>query len=365
MVQFFCLCCAGRHALFGGHAANCPWLLPRPKVVPSHHVLAGLCSLSEQGGPTAATPAHTPWSSSAAVSRTHGAFAELAYTGRPQTAPVAGNMPPRRAVPTSTAFSSLPGDSKGAAAPGASVSHVGPLQAVPCWLQELLQGLQHQQLPRDLDFVEIFAGKAAITRAFARAGLASRAFDIVNSEKENILHVDGLMRALSLVLRLKVGGLLWAAPPCQMWTWMSSSVHRRTKRNPRGDRSLSSVREANNIARITAGLVKLAVSRKARVCVENPGPRIFSYPPMRRALAYARASCYITYLGAFGLTLPKPITLWSNARFAPRLQRPKPAAPPLSEQEKFYTKVVRSQFQSACNHNLAGMAGGGEVTGEC
>lgn len=213
---------------------------------------------------------------------------------------------------------------------------------------ELLQGLQHQQLSRDLDLVEVFAGKAAITRAFARAGLASRAFDLENSDKENILHMDGLMRALSLVLRLKVGGLLWAAPPCQMWTWMSSSVHRRTKSNPRGNRSLPKVREANNIARITAGLIKLAVSRQVRVFVENPGPRLFAYPPMQRALAYAKASCYITHLGAFGLTLPKPICLWSNARFAPRLQRPRPAAPPAAEQEKFYTKVAWPPVQSAC-----------------
>lgn len=211
---------------------------------------------------------------------------------------------------------------------------------VPRWARGLLGPLVAEPVPRDLDCVEAYAGVAAIARAFTAAGLASRAYDKVISEEDDVLTVTGLVRLFWLVLRLKPGGLLWAAPPCSMWSFMSSSVHCRTKKNPRGDRTRYSVREANNVARITACVIKIATFRGVRFCMENPGRRIGAYPPMARALAYARAGITTVYLGAFGGPLPKPVTVWSNARFVARLQRPKPPTPDQEQTELYYTQVA-------------------------
>jgi hypothetical protein len=218
----------------------------------------------------------------------------------------------------------------------------------PSWAQELLAPLVAEPVPRDLDCLEVFAGAAAIARAFSRAGLASRAYDKASNDEEDVLTLPGLTRLFWLVLRLKPGALLWAAPPCAMWSFMSSSVHRRTKDKPRGDRTRHSVREANNVARITACIIKIATFRGARFCMENPGRRLGAYPPMARALAYARATVTIVYLGAFGGPLPKPVTVWSNARFTARLQRPKPSPPDREKIDRYYTQVVYSSVAECC-----------------
>ena len=221
---------------------------------------------------------------------------------------------------------------------------------VPRWAKGLLAPLVAEPVPRDLDCLEVFAGAAAIARAFSRAGLDSRAYDKATHDEEDVLTITGLTRLFWLVLRLKPGGLLWAAPPCAMWSFMSSSVHCRTKENPRGDRTRHSVREANNVARIAACIIKIATFRGVRFCMENPGRRLGAYPPMARALAYARATVTIVYLGAFGGPLPKPVTVWSNTRFIARLQRPKPCAPDQEQSERYYTKIACGSVSLCAEH---------------
>ena len=88
---------------------------------------------------------------------------------------------------------------------------------------------------RNLDLVDLFAGKARIARWATLAGLHAIAFDKLYGEHMNILTPVGLALIVLLVLRIKVGGLLAAGPQS------SRKVTKRTKKNPQGAKSNQTV----------------------------------------------------------------------------------------------------------------------------
>jgi hypothetical protein len=196
---------------------------------------------------------------------------------------------------------------------------------IPAWLWVMVAPMLAAGLVRDLDFLEVFAGQGNMTKAFIAMGMMAAQFETVHGPGQDLTTVDGLCAVIILVLRVKEGGLVWLAPPCNLFSWMSSSVHKRTKLNPAGNIHLPSVRRSNKIARIAAGLVRLAYALKVRVAVENPhNSGLFRYHPMKKALEICGAQKHFTWLGAFGCPIPKPLDIWGNARFLPRLVRRKP-----------------------------------------
>ena len=83
-------------------------------------------------------------------------------------------------------------------------------------------------------------------------------------------------------MRIKEGGLLWAAPVCRSWGWMNCSKCRRTQADDfMGDLSYAPVKEGNCMANATAFLMELAHHRGVRVALENSsGSIIFKYKPV-------------------------------------------------------------------------------------
>ncbi len=82
-------------------------------------------------------------------------------------------------------------------------------------LSELLQQLYPHGEPaeRDLDFVEVFAGDAAVSQGMRLFGFAGVSLDARYEPDHDVLSRRGFLLLLSLVARLRPGGLLWAAPP--------------------------------------------------------------------------------------------------------------------------------------------------------
>ena len=74
---------------------------------------------------------------------------------------------------------------------------------------------------RDLDFIEVFAGEAAVTKAFRAMGHVGGCRGLRRDERHNVLQPIGLMTLLGLVMRLRPRGLLWLAPVCSTWVFMS------------------------------------------------------------------------------------------------------------------------------------------------
>ena len=152
-------------------------------------------------------------------------------------------------------------------------------------------------LPRDLYVVELWSGVGAVARAARKVGAAAQEFDINRVPgatdtddpelTENILLEAGFLRALSLAMRLRKGGLLWMAPVCASWVFLCIS---RTKRHKaaryEGNVGCASVRDGNQMACMAALLYSVAFARGVDVVLENPSSStIFMYGPLVDVLA--------------------------------------------------------------------------------
>ena len=144
---------------------------------------------------------------------------------------------------------------------------------------------------RDLDVVELWSGSEAIVSAAQASGFTAMPFDkfrirgVTDSDDpdttEDILLAAGFRRALSLVLRLRPGGLLWMAPVCSSWIFLNLRCTQRTKVGGprfRGNLRYLPVRQGNLMAEMAAFLFLVAVFRGVHAVVENPpGSMMFNY----------------------------------------------------------------------------------------
>jgi hypothetical protein len=89
---------------------------------------------------------------------------------------------------------------------------------------------------------------------------------------ENILQRAGFKNAMRLVLRIKVGGLLWMAPVCKSWNgFLNISRTRRRKGNQyRGRQAYQPVVDGNRMASIAMLFFIVAWARGVYPVIENP-----------------------------------------------------------------------------------------------
>ena len=72
--------------------------------------------------------------------------------------------------------------------------------------------------------LELFAGGAAVTRAFRIKGFSAQPYDVERcSRTEDMLTVRGFLHAVRLTLRLQPGSLLYSGIPCSSWVGVSNS----------------------------------------------------------------------------------------------------------------------------------------------
>ena len=132
--------------------------------------------------------------------------------------------------------------------------------------------------------------------------------------------------ACALVLQIMPGGLLFAAPPCSSYCWLSASRHKRTKRNPLGNQKLKWVRSHNTIACRFSLLVALALARRVHLFVEHPRGSCIHHVPFIKALLSIdsdllgwRWSETHFYMSAFGAWTVKPSLAISTTPWTPVL----------------------------------------------
>ena len=116
---------------------------------------------------------------------------------------------------------------------------------------------------RDVESLDLFSASMAIQAAFESVGHVAAAADIKLDARVDITSETGFYATLNAVMRLKQHGLLFAGPPCSLFVFMSSSVHRRSARHPRGDERNFKVRLSNLIASNTTVVVPMAEKRGA------------------------------------------------------------------------------------------------------
>ena len=181
-------------------------------------------------------------------------------------------------------------------------------------------------MPRDLDFVEVFAGSHRATTMVLRLGMRAAAFDRDLNARHDVCLLVGLVLCGMLVLRIVPRGVVWFAPRCAAWLpWVSRSNHRRSASDPLGDTSRVDVLEANMVALVVSWLSVLAHVRHVFLGLEQPiRSHFFAHPSVEDTLRNVAAERQVTYLGGFGGESLKPLEVHATlpVHAALRLRRP-------------------------------------------
>ena len=204
-----------------------------------------------------------------------------------------------------------------------------PLSLSPVLANHLAQLSEFSEIlepvSRDLDAVEFFAGTHNLSTSLYNAGMNAMPFDKVISPEQNILTHSGFQLAVQWTLRLREGGLLWAAVECSTWAFLSRSTYSRSKSRPEGDLDHAAVRIANRMAERTVMLCVLAASRGAKIVIENPQSSLLSYlSPMSELCEMVLKEQTCVWLGSFGAPTAKPVLLWSNWPSVEKLRTERP-----------------------------------------
>lgn len=152
----------------------------------------------------------------------------------------------------------------------------------------ILDSSEWGSLPRDLDVVELWSGAGTTARAAQERGLQAAEFDkyrvpgqtdVPGASNEDFTTLTGFKRAVSLVMRLRPGGLLGMAPDCSSFGFGPSSVcQRRAAGAFAGDQTRDCVKHGNLMANAAALFLCLALARDVHFWMENPaGSMIFSF----------------------------------------------------------------------------------------
>eukprot|EP00973_Karenia_brevis_P012572 1706224-Karenia_brevis.AAC.1 len=78
-----------------------------------------------------------------------------------------------------------------------------------------------RDIERDLDFLELFAGKAAVSSYLNDHGWKALAMDITYHFTQDCTHVVGMVFMTVMVMRVKSFHVVLSSPCCKSWLWMS------------------------------------------------------------------------------------------------------------------------------------------------
>ena len=170
------------------------------------------------------------------------------------------------------------------------------------------------------DFAELFAGEQSVTN-----GLRCFGFEGIPMDQKygcDLLSAVGFAAAVVAILKIRCGGILWAAPPCSSWVWISRGSTGRTKDNVLGNVEYTSVRMSNRLVSRVAHLVWLAVRRKVFVIIEQPmDSLLWEHPRMKKLLLRYGLRDVRLELGAYGALTPKPLILKTNVPWGEELRK--------------------------------------------
>ncbi len=150
-------------------------------------------------------------------------------------------------------------------------------QLIPAYFQKVLgwsSGVSPVVL-RNLDLLDICAGKARITRWAKLAGLRAIAVDREYSSAQDVNTESGFALLIVLLLRMVPGGLMFLACPCSSWVWMSRSQTKRSKVQSLGDVTNAVTAEGNAINERAAFLCFLAWKLGVTWVIEQPASSLF------------------------------------------------------------------------------------------
>ena len=164
-------------------------------------------------------------------------------------------------------------------------------------------------------FLEFFAGNESISKGMRLYGYSGLSFDLRRCADHNFLTPCGFLSALAACMMVRRGGLVWWAPPCSSWVFMSRSSTGRAK-SVEGNPDNESVQAQNILVRRLVYLLTLLIKRGFYFVVEQPRSSIiWEHPVFKRFLR--RWSLLIDdadpQLGSFSLDSRKDTKLRGTA----------------------------------------------------
>jgi len=201
-------------------------------------------------------------------------------------------------------------------------------------LQEAASCATHQHTPvqetpaqpadRLLVFAEMFAGERAISKGMLAFGYHGRSFDLRLSSLHNFLNPVGFLALLGTIMNMCQGGVLWLAPPCSTWAWMSRASTGRQLNILGFHEESHYVKSQNMLVDRMVYLLVLCIKRGVHFIVEQPASSVMWQHP-RMAKFLDRFGCHITtikmQMGSYSLQSPKDTTLVGTPPYMTRLAR--------------------------------------------
>jgi hypothetical protein len=178
------------------------------------------------------------------------------------------------------------------------------------------------QLCRSLDFVEVFAGEQSVSKGLRLLGYRGMSMDLRLSLDHDILTPIGLLTLIVAVARLRPGGILWAAPPCSTWVFMSrGSTMRHLDIN--GNSASAYVQAQNALVCRILLVCRLASAIGVHWIIEQPSDTVmFEYPKFKDYMAkHPEVAKATLQMGAFGLPAQKDTILVGTAPYLRSLER--------------------------------------------
>ena len=177
---------------------------------------------------------------------------------------------------------------------------------------------------RNLDLVDICAGKARITRWALWANLQAVAIDRSYSPHLDINSNTGYAIALTAVLRTKPRtGLIFMGPQCSSWVWISRGTTQRSCENPDGHDGVQSVMEGNELNLRVGLMCMIATKLGIPWIIEQPSSSLFFETDTFKSVILAtNAQRVHINLGDYGHLTRKPTLLLGTVPWLQTLARP-------------------------------------------
>ena len=173
-----------------------------------------------------------------------------------------------------------------------------------------------------LDFAEVFAGAGAVSSSLAALGYRGRALDREHHASMDFLQPLGLLLALRAAMAIHPGGVMWLAPPCSSWVWLTRHSSGRDVITE-GDLTQASIVAQNALVERVVLVLEVLHARGVHWIVEQPASSVlWDYPAMQRCIRRHAAAAVTLDMGAFkGGTSVKPTVLYGTAPYLQKLER--------------------------------------------
>ena len=178
---------------------------------------------------------------------------------------------------------------------------------------------------RPLQSVELFSGEQAISHAVRSQSFPAGSFDKRYHVDEDLSKPKGFSLALVMVMQIVRFGMLWGAPVCSSWVWVSRSRTGRSRQDARGATKYLSVRDSNAMVEFTTLLFVIAYGRGVEIYLEQPQSSVMPWYPCVEALfQWVNMTKLPVQLGTYGGESSKPVFIWTsetNVRIHFRIRR--------------------------------------------